>query len=93
MIHRERAEPLASVAFHSAPAFPASACSSRALPSEVVTIYPAWRSYEHFRLRDQIEVVDRRSGEIVDVLPAGSSRLVRQKGGPHDLPFSLGTGG
>lgn len=78
---------------HSAPAFRASACSSRALPSEVVTIYPAWRSYEHFRLRDQIEVVDRRSGEIVDVLPAGSSRLVRQKGGPHDLPFSLGTGG
>ena len=42
----------------------------RALPSEVITIYPQWRGYEFFLVRDQIVVVDPRSGEIVDVIPA-----------------------
>jgi hypothetical protein len=42
----------------------------RPLPSDVVTIYPEWRGYEFFLVRDQIVVVDPRTGEIVDVLPA-----------------------
>ena len=42
----------------------------RALPSEVVTIYPEWRGYEFFLVRDEIIVVDPRTLEIVDVLPA-----------------------
>jgi Protein of unknown function (DUF1236) len=42
----------------------------RALPSEVITIYPQWRGYEFFLVRDEIVVVDPRSGEIVDIIPA-----------------------
>ena len=42
----------------------------RPLPSDVVTIYPEWRGYEFFLVGDQIVVVDPRTGEIVDVLPA-----------------------
>jgi hypothetical protein len=40
------------------------------LPSEIVTIYPEWRGYEFFLVRDEIVVVDPRTLEIVDVLPA-----------------------
>lgn len=40
------------------------------LPSEIVSIYPEWRGYEFFLVRDEIVVVDPRTLEIVDVLPA-----------------------
>jgi hypothetical protein len=72
LIHRERAEPLANVDFQITlgTRVPHERVRLRALPSEVVTIYPAWRGYEYFLLRDQIVVVDPRSGEIVDILPA-----------------------
>ncbi len=40
------------------------------LPEEVVTTYPEWRGYEFIRVRDDILVVDPRTLEIVDVLPA-----------------------
>ena len=40
------------------------------LPTEIVTIYPEWRGYEFFLVRDQIVVVDPRTLEIVDVFPA-----------------------
>ena len=40
------------------------------LPAEIVTIYPEWRGYEFFLVRDQIIVVDPRSLEIVAVLEA-----------------------
>ena len=40
------------------------------LPAEIVTIYPDWRGYEFFLVRDQIVVVDPRTLEIVAVLPA-----------------------
>src|SRR5579872_918652 len=40
------------------------------LPSEIVTIYPEWRGYEFFLVRDQIVVVDPRTFEIVAVLEA-----------------------
>jgi hypothetical protein len=40
------------------------------LPVEVVTLYPEWRGYEFFLVRDQIVVVDPRTLEIVAVLEA-----------------------
>ncbi len=40
------------------------------LPTEVVTVYPEWRGYEFFLVRDQIVVVDPRTFEIVAVLEA-----------------------
>jgi hypothetical protein len=40
------------------------------LPASVVTIYPEWRGYEFFLVRDQIIVVDPRTLEIVAVLEA-----------------------
>jgi hypothetical protein len=40
------------------------------LPQEIVTIYPEWRGYEFFLVRDEIIVVDPRTLEIVAVLPA-----------------------
>jgi hypothetical protein len=40
------------------------------LPAEIVTIYPEWRGYEFFLVRDQIVVVDPRTLEIVAVLEA-----------------------
>jgi hypothetical protein len=40
------------------------------LPVEVVTVYPEWRGYEFFLVRDQIIVVDPRTLEIAAVLEA-----------------------
>jgi hypothetical protein len=40
------------------------------LPADIVTIYPDWRGYEFFLVRDQIVVVDPRTFEIVAVLEA-----------------------
>ncbi|KPG00170.1 hypothetical protein IP86_07380 [Rhodopseudomonas sp. AAP120] len=40
------------------------------LPTEIFTIYPAWRGYEFFMVRDEIIVVDPRTLEIVAVLDA-----------------------
>jgi hypothetical protein len=44
--------------------------SFHTLPSQIVTIYPEWRGYEYFLVRDQIVVVDPRTLEIVAVLEA-----------------------
>jgi hypothetical protein len=35
-----------------------------------VSVYPEWRGYEFFLVRDQVVVVDPRTGEIVDIFPA-----------------------
>src|SRR5579872_5448870 len=40
------------------------------LPADIVTIYPDWRGYEFFLVRDEIVVVDPQTLEIVAVLPA-----------------------
>jgi hypothetical protein len=40
------------------------------LPMEIVDIYPSWRGYEFFLVRDEIIVVDPRTFEIVAVLEA-----------------------
>jgi hypothetical protein len=49
---------------------PRERVSLRPLPSEVVTVYPEWRGYEFFLVGDKIVVVEPRTLEIVDVLPA-----------------------
>ena len=49
---------------------PREGVTFRPLPAEVVTIYPEWRGYEFFLVRDQIIVVDPRTLEIVAVLDA-----------------------
>jgi len=36
----------------------------------VVTVYPEWRGYEFFLVRDEIIVVDPNTSEIVAVLNA-----------------------
>lgn len=40
------------------------------LPTQIVDIYPSWRGYEFFLVRNEIVVVDPRTLEIVAVLPA-----------------------
>ncbi len=40
------------------------------LPADIITIYPAWRGYEFFLVRDEIIVVNPHSMEIVAVLEA-----------------------
>ena len=40
------------------------------LPADIVTVYPDWRGYEFFLVRDQIVVVNPRTYEIVAVLEA-----------------------
>jgi Protein of unknown function (DUF1236) len=40
------------------------------LPTQIISIYPEWRGYEFFLVRDQIVVVDPRTLEIVAVLDA-----------------------
>jgi hypothetical protein len=49
---------------------PREGVTFRPLPADVVTIYPEWRGYEFFLVRDQIIVVDPRTLEIVAVLDA-----------------------
>jgi len=41
-----------------------------ALPQQIITLYPDWRGYEFFLVRDQIVVVNPRTLEIVAVLEA-----------------------
>ena len=40
------------------------------LPAEIVTVYPDWRGYEFFLVREQIVVVNPRTLQIVAVLEA-----------------------
>jgi len=40
------------------------------LPTEIITVYPDWRGYEFFLVRDEIIVVNPRTLEIVAVLDA-----------------------
>jgi hypothetical protein len=47
---------------------PRSGVTFHPLPAEIVTIYPQWRGYEYILVRDQILVIDPRTGEIVDVI-------------------------
>jgi len=71
VIRNERVAPVNNVDFQISigTRVPRERITLRPLPAEVITIYPQWRGYEFFLVRDQIVVVDPRTGEIVDVLP------------------------
>jgi hypothetical protein len=72
VIRNERVAPVDHVNFSIAVGtrVPREGVTFRPLPAEVVTIYPEWRGYEFFLVRDQIIVVDPRTLEIVAVLDA-----------------------
>jgi hypothetical protein len=72
VIRNEHVAPVTNIDFSVAVGtkVPRERVSLRALPTEVVTIYPQWRGYEFFLVRDEIVVVDPRTLEIVAVLPA-----------------------
>jgi hypothetical protein len=72
VIRNERVAPVDHVDFSIAVGtrVPRERISFRPLPAEVVTVYPEWRGYEFFLVRDQIIVVDPRTLEIVAVLEA-----------------------
>jgi microcystin-dependent protein len=40
------------------------------VPTEIITVYPAWRGYQFFLARGEIIIVDPATFEIVAVLPA-----------------------
>ena len=44
--------------------------SFHALPPQVVTIYPEWRSYKYILVKEQIVIIDPNTYEIVAVLEA-----------------------
>jgi hypothetical protein len=72
VIRNEHVAPINDVDFSIAVGtrVPRERISLRALPAQVITIYPEWRGYEFFLIRDEIVVVDPRTLEIVAVLPA-----------------------
>jgi Protein of unknown function (DUF1236) len=72
VIRNERVAPVDHVNFSISVGtrVPREGVTFRPLPAEVVTIYPEWRGYEFFLVRDQIIVVDPRTLEIVAILEA-----------------------
>ena len=70
IIRNEHVSPVTSVDFPVSVGtrVPRERVSLRALPSEVVSVYPEWRGYEFFVVHNQIVVVDPRTLEIVDVI-------------------------
>jgi hypothetical protein len=70
IIREQHVQPSANVTFEIRPGvrIARDRVSLRPLPPDVVTIYPEWRGYEFFLVRDQIVVVDPRTLEIVDVI-------------------------
>lgn len=72
VIRNEHVTPVTNVDFQISlgTRVPRERISLRPLPAQVITIYPQWRGYEFFLVRDQIIVVDPRTLEIVAVLPA-----------------------
>lgn len=72
IIRNERVAPVNNVDFAVSVGtrVPRGRISLRPLPSEVFTVYPEWRGYEFFQVRDEIVVVDPNTDEIVAVLNA-----------------------
>ena len=40
------------------------------LPGTVISLYPEWRGYEYILVGNEISVINPRTSEIVDVIPA-----------------------
>lgn len=71
VIREQRVQPEASVNFNiSVGTHVPRTVHFHPLPAEIVTVYPDWRGYEFFLVRDQIIVVNPRTFEIVAVLEA-----------------------
>jgi len=72
VIHNERVAPVTNVNFSISVGtrVPREGITLHRLPSEVVTIYPEWRSYEYIVVRSQIIVIDPGTYEIVAILDA-----------------------
>ena len=72
VIRNEHVAPVNSVDFSISVGtrVPRERISLRPLPAQVITIYPDWRGYEFFLVRDEIVVVDPRTLEIVAALRA-----------------------
>jgi len=72
VIHNERVAPVTNVNFSVSVGtrVPREGITLHRLPSEVVTIYPEWRSYEYIVVRSQIIVIDPGTYEIVAILDA-----------------------
>ena len=72
MIRNQHVAPVNNVELLDLGRYPRSPRRSPSIrfPAEIVTIYPEWRGYEFFLVRDQIVVVDPRTLEIVAVLDA-----------------------
>jgi hypothetical protein len=49
---------------------PRSGVKFYALPATVISFYPEWRGYEYILVGDEIVVINPRTMEIVDVIPA-----------------------
>lgn len=71
VIREQRVQPEANVSFNiSVGTRVPRTVHFHPLPTEIVTVYPDWRGYEFFLVRDQIIVVNPRTFEIVAVLEA-----------------------
>jgi hypothetical protein len=71
VIHKQNVKPVTNVNFSiSVGTRVPRTVEFHPVPTEIVTIYPAWRGYEFFLVRDEIVIVNPRTLEIVAVLPA-----------------------
>lgn len=71
VIHKQNVKPVTNVNFSiSVGTRVPRTVSFHPVPTEIVTIYPDWRGYEFFLVRDEIVIVNPRTLEIVAVLPA-----------------------
>jgi hypothetical protein len=71
VIHKQNLKPVTNVNFSiSVGTRVPRTVAFHPVPTEIVTIYPAWRGYEFFLVADEIVIVDPQTLEIVAVLPA-----------------------
>ncbi len=71
VIHQQRVQPETNVNFNiSVGTRVPRTVHFHPLPAEIITVYPDWRGYQFFLVRDQIVVVNPRTFEIVAVLEA-----------------------
>lgn len=71
VIHKQNVKPVTKVNFSiSVGTHVPRTVTFHPVPTEIVTIYPSWRGYEFFLVRDEIVIVNPRTLEIVAVLPA-----------------------
>lgn len=71
IIHKQNVKPVTNVNFSiSVGTKVPRTVTFHPVPTEIITIYPAWRGYEFFLVREEIVIINPRTLEIVAVLPA-----------------------